>query len=216
MWLSAVFGEIFELAAPPPSPCDPPAISRSTSISRGVRPSSRAGSGAARRLAGGGEHRLGGVGAEPPSRTSAAQRAAAAASLDRRPVRPVLARGLVGLGGGQNPRRRRQVGRLGVAMVAAAVEALVMAEHQRRDRLCLRARAPRAPARRGRGAAARRRVSRAREAAPPSSRSTPAPRVRRFVNVALPSGSRGCRPRAAHARARGARRARRPRVNGRR
>jgi hypothetical protein len=48
-------------------------------------------------------------------------------------VGPCFPGGLEGFGGREDACGRRKVGAAGVAVIAAAVEALVMAQHQRRD-----------------------------------------------------------------------------------
>ena len=90
-------------------------------------------------LTGAGEDRLDRVGAELSFPDRAAQLCGRGRIAQRGPVRPCLPRGLEGFGGGKDAGGRRKVAGLGVAVIAAAVEALVMAQHQRRDRFALAA-----------------------------------------------------------------------------
>ena len=89
MWLSAVLGAISSWRAASFAVC-PAAISRSTSISRGVRPDRALGRFAAGGLAGAGQNRLDGVGAE----LSFLDRAAQLGGRGRRRSRPAGAAAL--------------------------------------------------------------------------------------------------------------------------
>ena len=93
----------------------------------------------ARGLPGAGEHRLDRVGAELSFPDRAAQLCGRGRVAQRGPVGPRLARGLERFGGGKDAGGGRKVGAARVAVIAAAVEALVMALHQRRDRLAVAA-----------------------------------------------------------------------------
>ena len=54
-------------------------------------------------------------------------------------MRTFLSRRLEGFGSGQNPGRRRQVGAADLAVIPRAVQALVMAQHERGHPLALMA-----------------------------------------------------------------------------
>ena len=93
----------------------------------------------ARRLAGGGEDRLRGFAAELAFLDRAAQFRRRRRIAHRRAVGPCLPRGLERLRGGEDAGGGRKVGRLGVTVIAGAIETLMMAQHQRRNRLAVAA-----------------------------------------------------------------------------
>ena len=107
-------------------------------LARG-QPGQALGRRAARGLPGAGEHRFDGVGAELPFLDRAAKLGGRRRVAGRRPVGPRLARGLERFGGGQDAGGRREIRAARVAVVAAAVEPLVMALHERGDDLAVAA-----------------------------------------------------------------------------
>ena len=90
-------------------------------------------------MAGAVEDRRHGVGAELAFPDGAAQPCGRCRIAQRRPVGPCFPRGLEGLGGGEDACGGRKVGAADAAVIAAAVEALVVAKHEGRDSLALAA-----------------------------------------------------------------------------
>ena len=148
----------------------------------------------ARGLAGAGEHGLDGVGAELSVLDRRAQLCRRGRVGRRRPVGSRFARGLEGFGRGKDAGGGRKIGAARIAVIAAPVEPLVMALHQRRNRLAVtaqgreRALAVIGMKMRRVGLAFGQRGRRA-------SRSRPAPPVRRCRAYRPRAGHRGCRMR---------------------
>ena len=90
-------------------------------------------------LTGAREDRLDRVGAELSFPDGAAQLCGRGRIAQRGPVGPRFPGGLEGFGGSKDAGGGRKVGAARVAVIAAAVEALVMAQHQRRDGLAFAA-----------------------------------------------------------------------------
>ena len=87
----------------------------------------------AARLTGAGEHGLDGIGAELSVLDRAAEFGGCGRVAQGGTVGPRFPRGLKRLGGGKDARGRREVTAACVAVIARAVEPLMMAQHQRRD-----------------------------------------------------------------------------------